>query len=234
MGVDFSDASRRALDHAIPLCVKLDAELLLLHAWNPTGWVLEPEMAEGGEGWLDAAQELARARLEDWGEHARQAGARVETRLEAGAASLSITETASTQEAMFVVVGRRGHARLAHVLLGSVSERVVHLARGAADREDRGSRPQARGSPRPSRPPQHRYARRRHLLSTPLAAKCGSSARLASASSTWRGCRGTEDVPPDRFHPWPKKCFRNRPAERRPSRPAGHHPGRTLDLNQES
>lgn len=128
VGVDFSEASRRALDHAISLCVKLDAELLLLHSWNPTGWVPEPEMAEGGEGWLDAAQELARARLEDWGERARQAGARVETRLEAGAASRSITEIARTQGPMLVVVGRRGRASIAHVLLGSVSERVVHLA----------------------------------------------------------------------------------------------------------
>jgi nucleotide-binding universal stress UspA family protein len=128
VGIDFSDASRRALDHAIPLSVKLDAELLLLHSWNPTGWVSEPEMAEGGERWLDAAQELARARLEDWGERARQAGARVETRLEPGAASRSIARVAREQRPRFAVLGRRGHARLAHVLLGSVSERVVRVA----------------------------------------------------------------------------------------------------------
>jgi nucleotide-binding universal stress UspA family protein len=128
VGVDFSDASRTALEHAISLSVKLDGELVLLHSWNPTGWVSEPEMAEGGEGWLDAAQGLARVRLEDWGERARQAGARVETRLEPGAASRSITRVAGEHRPTLAVVGRRGHARLAHVLLGSVSERVVRLA----------------------------------------------------------------------------------------------------------
>ena len=128
VGVDFSDASRRALEHAIPLCVRLDAELLLLHSWNPTGWIPDPEMAAGADDVLDAAKQLARTRLEDWAARARRAGARVETRLEAGAASRSITETARTQGPTLVVVGRRGRARLAHVLLGSVSERVVHLA----------------------------------------------------------------------------------------------------------
>ena len=128
VGVDFSDASRRALDHAIPLSVRLDAELVLLHSWNPTGWVSGPEVAEGGEDWLDAARELARARLEEWGERARQAGALVRTQLEQGPASRSITEIARSQGPTLVVVGRRGRARLAHVLLGSVSERVVHLA----------------------------------------------------------------------------------------------------------
>jgi nucleotide-binding universal stress UspA family protein len=128
VGVDFSDASRRALDHAISLCLKLDAELLLLHAWNPTGWIPDSEMAEGSGDWLEAAEQLARARLEDWGERARRAGARVVTRLEAGAASRCITEVARAHEPTLVVVGRRGHARLAHVLLGSVSERVVHRA----------------------------------------------------------------------------------------------------------
>ena len=63
VGVDFSDGSRRAMDHGIALSVKLDAELVLLHAWNPTGWVSEPDMADGGHAWLDFARESARARL---------------------------------------------------------------------------------------------------------------------------------------------------------------------------
>ena len=85
-------------------------------------------MAEGGEGWLDAARELARARLEVWGEYARRAGARVETRLEPGPASRSIIRVTGQHKPTLAVVGRRGRSRLAHVLLGSVSERVVRRA----------------------------------------------------------------------------------------------------------
>ena len=128
VGVDFSDASQRALDHGISLSTKLGAELVLVHSWNPTGWVSESEMAKGWDDWLDAAQQLARARLEEWGERARQAGARVETQLERGPASRSITRVVGERRPTLAVVGRRGHARLADVLLGSVSERVVRRA----------------------------------------------------------------------------------------------------------
>lgn len=128
VGVDFSDASRRALEHAVPLSAKLDSELVVLHAWNPTGWSSEPEAVEGAADWLEAAREMARARLEDWGASAREGGARVATRVESGAASRSITRVAGERGARLAVVGRRGHARLAHVLLGSVSERVVRTA----------------------------------------------------------------------------------------------------------
>jgi nucleotide-binding universal stress UspA family protein len=128
VGVDFSDSSRRALDHAIPLSLRLDAELVLLHSWNPTGWISESELTESGEDWLDAARESARNRLEVWGEYAQKAGARVEIRLEPGPASRSIIKVTWERKPALAVVGRRGRSRLAHVLLGSVSERVVRQA----------------------------------------------------------------------------------------------------------
>lgn len=128
VGVDFSEASRRALDHAIPLAAKLDAELLLFHAWNPTGWGTQREAVETEAAWLDAARELAQAKLERWAETAREAGARAATRLEAGAASRLLGEAARRHCGELMVVGRTGHAGLAHVLLGSVSERVVSLS----------------------------------------------------------------------------------------------------------
>jgi nucleotide-binding universal stress UspA family protein len=128
VGVDFSGASRTALDHAIPLAVKLDAELLLFHAWNPTGWGTGREAVEAEAAWLGAARESTEAKLERWAETTREAGARAATRLEAGAASKLLGEAARRHRAELVVVGRTGHAGLAHVLLGSVSERVVSLA----------------------------------------------------------------------------------------------------------
>ena len=128
VGVDFSEASRAALDHAIPLAVKLDAELLLFHAWNPTGWGMGRETPEAAAAWLNAARESTEAKLERWAETTREAGARAASRLEAGAASRLLGEAARRHRAELMVVGRKGHAGLAHVLLGSVSERVVSLA----------------------------------------------------------------------------------------------------------
>lgn len=126
--VDFSDPSRQALDHAVRLAREVEAVLSLVHAWNPAGWAAIAELGPDVVGELvNPAKEAARDMLGKWADGVRREGVVVERHLARGHASEAIPERARRERADLVIVGRRGHARLAHVLLGSVSERVVGL-----------------------------------------------------------------------------------------------------------
>lgn len=129
VAVDFSQSSRLALEGSLPLCRKLGAKLLLVHAWNPGGWVDDPELAQESSSWLARALEAARKRLEDWADSARASGLEVETLLEPGRASQRIPAIAQSRSVELTVLGSQGRAGLEHASLGSVSERVVRLGR---------------------------------------------------------------------------------------------------------
>jgi nucleotide-binding universal stress UspA family protein len=127
VGIDFSKASEQALGYGVTLAKKLDSDLLLLHAWNPTVWAADPDVPEEAGTWVAEVRRSVRHRLEGWAERAREAGCRVLTLIESGPASRVVTDVALARGVRLAVLGRHGNARLAHVLLGSVSERVVRL-----------------------------------------------------------------------------------------------------------
>ncbi len=58
-----------------------------------------------------------------------EVAAHVETRSELGAPAETIVEIADKGDYDLIVLGRRGHNPLVTLLIGSVSDRVVHLAR---------------------------------------------------------------------------------------------------------
>ena len=58
-----------------------------------------------------------------------QVAGHVETRAELGAPAERIVEIADRDNYDMIVLGRRGHNPLVTLLIGSVSDRVVHLAR---------------------------------------------------------------------------------------------------------
>jgi nucleotide-binding universal stress UspA family protein len=127
VGVDFSPSSWTAASHAASLARRVGAGLVLCHAWNPPGWLAPPEVGPvGGDPlWLEDARRGARARLDSWRDDLRSRGVACEVRFEAGPASRQLVELAEALRPMLIAVGRRGQARLPHVLLGSVSERVA-------------------------------------------------------------------------------------------------------------
>jgi nucleotide-binding universal stress UspA family protein len=56
------------------------------------------------------------------------AGARAATQVLYGPPAETLAEAASAGDADLLVVGSRGHGAVARVLLGSTSDRVVHVA----------------------------------------------------------------------------------------------------------
>lgn len=126
--VDFSAGSSEALRVAAELARERDAALVLVHVWSPAQMTM-------GEGYLaptviqdmvdgETAQ-LAKSKTE-----AQQLGVKeVATRLLTGVPWDEIVSAARSDSAVdLIVIGTHGRTGLAHVLLGSVAEKVVRHA----------------------------------------------------------------------------------------------------------
>ena len=122
--VDFSEASRRAIDHAIGIAQRYRASLTALHVANPALRSL-PEM-----GTLARDDELTRLHRETAACCARAvtAGLCVEVQIEIGRADTEILGLATARRADLIVMGTHGRGFVGHVMMGSVAERVVRTA----------------------------------------------------------------------------------------------------------
>jgi nucleotide-binding universal stress UspA family protein len=124
--VDFSPSSDHALAAALDLAGKLGARLFLLHVvpiplpgWEVYGHEFAPEqlIEKGREG---AERELGALAA------ARSSGAvPIEPLVRVGMPFLEIIAAAREIGADLIVMGTHGRTGLAHVLIGSVAERVV-------------------------------------------------------------------------------------------------------------
>ncbi|MGQ0824489.1 MAG: universal stress protein [Actinomycetota bacterium] len=125
VGVDGSEPSHRALHWALVEARLRGARLDVVHTWHmpyataspyspPTAW--DPQLFEDeGRALLDAAVA-----------NADTSAVEVHRLLSAGAAAPTLIETAKGAD--LLVVGSRGRGGFAGLLLGSVSQQVVHHA----------------------------------------------------------------------------------------------------------
>jgi nucleotide-binding universal stress UspA family protein len=130
---DFSEDSTLALDYAVTVAQKFSSEIIVVHVDQPLAPVLVNELNPGldvstmnriaEEQRLLALKELDRtiARLRDRGVKARGL-------MRVGAPFLEIINAAQSEGAELIVMGTHGRTGLAHVLMGSVAERVVNKA----------------------------------------------------------------------------------------------------------
>jgi nucleotide-binding universal stress UspA family protein len=122
--VDFSDASRAALEHAAELARRFHAELVLVHV--STGPVTE---AAPPLPLTDEEEAELQRRLEAWERDAEQiAGRDVRTVLASGAPAPEIARVAAEVRADLVVTGTHGRSGLERAVLGSVAVEVVRSA----------------------------------------------------------------------------------------------------------
>ena len=118
---DFEDASKKALELAKELAVRIDGEVALVHVYSLPVYTypgLEPALLPGFHSEVAAA---ARRALEQLG--AAQGG--LKTLLREGDAAMEILDAAKELGARFIVMGTHGRKGLSHFFLGSVAERVV-------------------------------------------------------------------------------------------------------------
>jgi nucleotide-binding universal stress UspA family protein len=123
--VDFSEASRSALAEAESLARRFGADLVILHVLEvPSGSEIPPPAAE-----IEAMRREVAEKLEAWRAGAqRELGRPVASVLLEGPAAPTIVRAAGEQRLDLLVTATHGRRGIRHLVLGSVAERLVHLA----------------------------------------------------------------------------------------------------------
>ena len=126
VATDFSDHSSKAVQYGAELAAKFDAELHLLHAVDPTpiaygeGAFYPPNSTT--EIIAAAAQQLDELSL------GSVANVRVTRKVIEGTPFVEIVRYAKESTADLLIIGTHGRGAVAHMLLGSVAEKVVRKA----------------------------------------------------------------------------------------------------------
>jgi universal stress protein A len=134
--VDLSPEAGSAASEAASLAQALGAELVLLHVMAETALAFgDPLMAPGEVSQFTVpvlAEEYyteMEKRLKRLGSELAAAGVPVSTMLLRGSPHEAIVSAADDAHADLIVMGTHGRTGLSHLLLGSVTERVVRTAK---------------------------------------------------------------------------------------------------------
>lgn len=128
--VDFSEHSRRALDHALAIAAWYDSTVTVLHvcavapvAAYVSGSGMPAYVARTSES-LDSLRDS----LQDFAGHDRGAPVRQDLEIAEGGITDTILARASALPTDLVVLGTHGRSGLTRTVLGSVAERVLRMA----------------------------------------------------------------------------------------------------------
>lgn len=129
VGVDGSDCARAALEAAAQEAALRNVRLRIVSAWHVAPAVYAGGFAPGlDQETIDSFRESAESVVGDALAHARrlQPALDAEGRTREGQAAEVLLDEA--RDAVLIVVGNRGRGGFASLLLGSVSQHVVHHA----------------------------------------------------------------------------------------------------------
>lgn len=130
---DFSDDSKLALTYVVELAQKFAAEIIVVHVDQPLAPVMVSELNPGLDvGTMNRIAEeqrlLALRELDQTTARLREQGLKARSLMRVGAPFLEIINAAVSEGTDLIVMGTHGRSGLAHVLMGSVAERVVRKA----------------------------------------------------------------------------------------------------------
>jgi len=128
VATDFSDFSKEALIYAIYLARGLGADLYLMTVFEPPVFShagVSPGVRPEIHDWIKEIREGETKKLNDMAEEIRHQISKVHPVFKEGVPFLEILKAAGEMQADLIVLGTHGRTGLAHVLMGSVAERVV-------------------------------------------------------------------------------------------------------------
>lgn len=128
--VDFSKNSEVAVDYAMAFAEAHKAEILLLHVVHPLayGAGIEGLTVDVGAQLLRDMEKSANDQIREVAAEARRRYPNVREEVVVGAPFLEIIRIARDRKTDLIVMGTHGRTGLAHMLIGSVAERVVRKA----------------------------------------------------------------------------------------------------------
>jgi nucleotide-binding universal stress UspA family protein len=129
--IDFSDASRHALEHAVVIAGWYGSRITALHVCHPMILLNPPVLFADPPGGLLPAepdrQQLGE-RLREWLMPADAAGLQTDALFAEGSAAARILEGAASLPADLIVMGTHGRGGFERLMLGSVTEKVLRKA----------------------------------------------------------------------------------------------------------
>lgn len=129
VGTDFSECSMHALRVACGLAARESAKVVVAYA-TPTAWTLPPGLSIGqneGTHWLELLQREAREQLDEFVDKARVLGLATSAHeLLMGSPAQALLDYQRRNPVDLLVMGTHGRTPIARLMLGSVTETVVH------------------------------------------------------------------------------------------------------------
>jgi nucleotide-binding universal stress UspA family protein len=126
--VDFSEASKQSFQTAVDLATRLNAEIRVIHVYQLPASALPDGVLETPTDLEAVLEERIQKRLDAFVAENVTEGTNVTTGLCEGVPYVEITEAAEEIDADMIVIGTHGRTGLAHLLLGSVAERVLRTS----------------------------------------------------------------------------------------------------------
>ena len=122
---DGSEASRRAIEHAVDLASKYDARVHALYVVDTSVYLT---LETGAEMVIESLEEEGESAVRAVEDAATAAGVEVVTTVTDGNAHDAIAEYVTDNDVDLIVMGTHGRTGLDRYLLGSVTERVVRTS----------------------------------------------------------------------------------------------------------
>lgn len=128
--IDFSDASRAAMEVAADLARRFGATLTLVHAYPVPGYTFPDGSVVASPRMMQELADQAARHLGEWQRQAEGLGApSVKSETLVGEPAGEIVAYARDHSVDLLVLGTHGRTGLEHALMGSIAERVVRRAR---------------------------------------------------------------------------------------------------------